>query len=426
MRICLMTSTFPRWVGDEAPPFIFNLAQDLTARGWDVDVLAPHAPGAAQHETIGRIGVLRFRYLIPESLQTLCYEGGIMPKLRKRPWIAVQIPFLILGQWLALRKHIAKRRYDLIHAHWILPQGLVAVMAAKPRRIPVVVTVHGTDAFALRSTPLQLVKRIALKHAAAITANSTATANAIQRIAPTSASPHIIPFGAVSSSEANPLFGGMHPCDGPKLIFVGRLVEEKGVDDLLRAVALLSDLPALSLVVVGDGPERENLESMAASLGIAERVRFLGWLQSAEVARYMRLMEIFVGPSRTSRWGGVEAQGVVFAEALLAGLNVIATRSGGIPDTVIHEETGLLVDESAPDQIASQIRRLWQEPALAEKLRRNGNAFARAHLTRDRTADAFDELYRSLLGSMPALRSACSPGGEVASSDDSACVFDRL
>lgn len=406
MRICLVTSTFPRWVDDEAPPFVFNLAQDLVTRGWDVNVLAPHAPGAVRHETIGRIGVLRFRYLVPESLQTLCYEGGIMPKLRKRPWIAAQIPFLIVGQWLALRKHIAQNRYDIIHAHWILPQGIVAVMAAKSHRVPVVLTAHGTDAFALRSPLLQWIKHIALTRAAAVTANSTATANAIQRIGSTAISPHVIPFGATLSSEANHLLTDEPAGSGPKLIFVGRLVEEKGVDDLLRAVALLGDLPALSLIVVGDGPERENLEALAVNLGIADRVQFLGWLQSAEVTCYMRRMKIFVGPSRTSRWGGVEAQGVVFAEALLAGLNVIATRSGGIPDTIVHEETGLLVDEAAPDQIASQIRRLWREPALAEKLRREGNAFARAHLTRDRTADAFDELYRSLLGSMQERRSA--------------------
>jgi glycosyltransferase involved in cell wall biosynthesis len=181
------------------------------------------------------------------------------------------------------------------------------------------------------------------------------------------------------------------------VVFVGRLIEQKGASDLLAAAAQLSDFPNLHIVVVGDGPDRPGLEKLARELGIADRVTFSGWLEPNRVFEQMAAADIVAGPSRTARSGSVEAQGIVFAEALLMGTNVIGTRSGGIPDTVIHERTGLLVDERAPDQIAAAIRRLLSDPRLAARLRTEGRQFALANLTRERTAAAFDSLYREVL-----------------------------
>ena len=174
-RICLLTSNFPRWPQDATTPFVLHLAQDLQALGWAVEVLAPHAPGAARREVLDGVPVRRFRYLWPAAQQTVCYQGGALSNLRTRRTNWLKLPLLVFFEWLALMALLARGRHDLIHAHWILPQGFVAVAGAWMFRIPVVITAHGSDVFGLRGWPMAWFKRFALRRAAAVTVNSSAT-----------------------------------------------------------------------------------------------------------------------------------------------------------------------------------------------------------------------------------------------------------
>jgi glycosyltransferase involved in cell wall biosynthesis len=172
------------------------------------------------------------------------------------------------------------------------------------------------------------------------------------------------------------------------LVFVGRLVEEKGISDLIRAVALLvAELPDATVMILGDGQERADMEALASRLDVSDRVHFLGWVESEEVPAYLAAADIFVGPSKRAANGWVEAQGLTFVEAMLARTPVIATRSGGIPDAVRHEETGLLVSENAPEEIAAAISRLVADPTLASRLKDSGYALALRDFTRETTAN---------------------------------------
>ena len=107
---------------------------------------------------------------------------------------------------------------------------------------------------------------------------------------------------------------------------------------------------------------------------------------------YLSAADVFVGPSKRAKGGGVEGQGLTFIEAMIAGTPVIATRSGGIPDAVRHEDTGLLVPEGRPDEIAAAIRRLARDPSLAARLVRNGGDLVAREFTRERTAKAYSSL----------------------------------
>ena len=233
-RICLLTSNFPRWQGDSTTPFVLHLAQDLIALSWDVEVLAPHAPGAARQEVLDGVPVRRFRYLWPESQQTLCYQGGALTNLRKSWANWLKAPLLVASEWLALVRLLAHRHYDLINAHWVVPQGFVAVVAGRLFRVPVVITVHGGDVFSLNNVFLVWFKRFAFRCAAAVTVNSSATERAVLNIAPGLRQLHRIPMG-VSPHDKSPdpapeaLRARYGRGEGPLLIFVGRLVEEKGV-----------------------------------------------------------------------------------------------------------------------------------------------------------------------------------------------------
>ncbi len=392
-RICLLTSNFPRWQGDSTTPFVLHFAQDLMDLGWRVDVLAPHAPGARRSEILDGVPVYRFRYLWPESYQTLCYQGGALVNLRMRRSNWLKVPALVAFEWLALFARLLKCRYDLVNAHWIVPQGFVAVLAGYLLRIPVIVTVHGSDVYQLRGGFVTWFKRSALRNAAAVVVNSSATEQAVREIAPDLQGVHRIPMGVI----ANPAARGPQPDEwrarfrrgsGPLLVFVGRLVEQKGVGDLIRAVGLLADdLPDVTLMVLGEGQDRADFEALTASLNLAERISFLGWVDYDAVPDYLAAADIFVGPSK-----GAEGQGLTFIEAMLAGTPVVATPCGGIVDAVRHEETGLLVDAGAPARIAEAIRRLARDPALAARLVRNGGDLVAREFTRERTAKAYSSM----------------------------------
>jgi glycosyltransferase involved in cell wall biosynthesis len=186
--------------------------------------------------------------------------------------------------------------------------------------------------------------------------------------------------------------------NGPVLIFVGRLVAQKGVADLLRALAfLIADWPTASAVIVGDGPERAHLEACASELKIAERVRFAGNVDPARVPGYLAAADIFVAPAKAAPEGTAEGQGLAIIEAMLAGIPVVASRSGGVIDAVRQEETGLLVDEGAPAQIAAAVARLLRDRTLAKRLSTQARSMAAEAYSTDRAANAYAQLFAGVL-----------------------------
>ena len=152
------------------------------------------------------------------------------------------------------------------------------------------------------------------------------------------------------------------------VLFVGRLVERKGVGDLLEALSLLKDeFPALRLEVVGDGPERTKLESRADELGLAERVAFFGELRGVELYRRYARCTLFAMPSKTLR-DDVEGFGTVFLEAGLFAKPSVGTWSGGIPEAILDGKTGILVKEGDVSGIAAALKNLLMNADLARTL----------------------------------------------------------
>jgi glycosyltransferase involved in cell wall biosynthesis len=185
---------------------------------------------------------------------------------------------------------------------------------------------------------------------------------------------------------------------GPLLLFIGRLVEEKGVEDLLHATRLLGEQhPNIRTLVVGEGQDRVALQQTARDLAIADRVLFTGWVESEDIPAYLLAADVFVGPSRTSSSGWIEAQGLTFLEAMAAGTPIVATRLGGIVDSVTDGETGLLVAERAPEQLASAIHRLLLDSRLASRLSAAARQTVSERFSRDASAQAFSELFAEMI-----------------------------
>lgn len=371
-HVLMTTSVFPRWLGDATPPFVLRQAEQVAAAGWRVTVLAPHAPGAKRQERWGDVEIIRFRYLWPESLQGLFYEGGMLVQLRKHPHRKWQLPFLFIAQIWATHQLCRTKSFDVLHAHSLLPQGFTALFNGQ---LPVVATSHGADVLELKQGGLygKLKRRVA-RQAAAITVNSSVTQAAVERLGAATekvirvpATPNITPPQAEKVAALKTRFVG-----AKLLLYVGRLIEQKGVEDVLRALALRRNVdPQLQLSIVGDGANRDRLEALTEELGLDDAVHFVGWVDGGELGNYYAAADVFIATPKPGATSVLEAQGLVYIEAMAAGTPVIASRCGGIPDAVIDGETGLLVEPGDVAGIVSALEQMFEQPALRVRLAEN-------------------------------------------------------
>lgn len=400
-RLLMLTSNAPRWAGDATTPFVLHLAADLTERGWSVDLLAPHAAGARREEHLDGLRIVRFRYNVTARAQTLAYGGGALINAQASVLAAAQIPLFVGAELLALRRELRRGGYDALQSHWVVPQGAAASAVAPRLGVPHLATVHGSDVLGLGSRPLAAVKRWALLRADAVSVNSGATEQAVRGLAP-GARVHRIPMGITLPPEPDPEAredrrAEWRRGDGPLIAYVGRLVGWKGVSDLLAALALLrTRLPDATCVVAGAGQEADRLRREAAERGIADAVRFVGWVDPGDVPTVFDAADVIVCPSRREANGTTEGQGLAVLEGLASGVPVVATRVGGIPDSVRDGQDGLLVPDHDPAALAGAIERLHADKALATTLGASGRERAR-DFSRDASAAKFDALLRELV-----------------------------
>lgn len=396
-RVLVMASTFPRWEGDTVPPFVYQLSERLAGAGYEMHVLAPHAEGAALNEEMGTLHVHRFRYA-PASMETLAYGGGILENLRRKPLRWALTPSFFASQMYSTWRLTKQYRFDLLHVHWVIPQGLTSAMLPAWITTPKLLTAHGGDVFASKSSfRKEIVKFVADRHAA-ITVNSIAMWEAVTRM--TGKDSTIIPMGVDLTRFSR--VGYRHGQEfgaKKKILFVGRLAEKKGVEYLVRAMpAIKAAIPGATLTIVGDGPRREMLEQEAAATGLGDAIKFEGARPNDELPHYYSESDLFIAPSVVARDGDTEALGVVLLEAAGCGLPVVSTRVGGISDVVLHNETGLLVEQKSPEQIASAAISILSDRGRANTM----GAAARRHIVEnfnwDSVTDRFCEVYERLIG----------------------------
>jgi glycosyltransferase involved in cell wall biosynthesis len=394
----MLVSSYPRDTDDSASIFLRNLAESLRDRGLVVHVLAP-ADGKAGTTSERGVTVQRFRYF-PGPWQKLAYGSGILPNLRRNPLLWTQVPFFVFSMTVSLYRCLRKVRPDVLHAHWVIPQGLVAILGKVVYRVPTVITLHGGDAFALTSPVLQTLKRFALRHSDAWTTNTRTTASAVitgQSVP----QPMVIPMGVdvdhFASGKREKLRARI-PKNTHLVLFVGRLVEKKGVEDLIKAFSLLSDRTRTRLWIVGDGELKTELERMAKETGIVQQTTFWGRMPNEQLPDFYAAADLFVGPSVVATSGDAEGQGVVFLEAMAAGLCILATRSGGILDVVDDTKTGALVEPRQPKQLAERMEQLLHDDRLRRTLARNAYDKVSKHYKWDKIATSFEKLYKNIVG----------------------------
>lgn len=387
-RVLVLSSTYPRFANDAAvPPFVHELTRRLA--GWfEMHVLAPHAPGAKTEEQLDGVHVHRFRYL-PETWQTLAYGGGMLAGLRHRPWRAAGLLPFLAAEYLNARR-LAKDDFDLIHAHWVIPHGYIGTRLKDGRAL--VCTSHGSDLFALGgwARPLQ---RHALERADAVTVVSSALRDKALSISPGIA-PRVMSMG-VDTRRFTPPATGAHR-DG--LLYVGRLVRDKGAHTLLQALGMLASLGERPrLRIVGGGPAEDSLRDMAQALGLQAQVEFLGPRANSELPELYQSAETLVFPSLLGAKGQQEGMGLVPLEALACACPIVASRLPAVGEIVRDGETGLLFTPGDAAELAACLLRFRREPGLARRTAEAGRLTVAARYDWDDAAAAYRDLYQKLL-----------------------------
>jgi len=232
--------------------------------------------------------------------------------------------------------------------------------------------------------------RWAIRKSGGVTANSTITKKHILSIEARDVD--IIPFGA-GLKTARPTPIPPHNL----VLFVGRLVERKGVGYLIESIRILTQRMNVELVVVGEGPERQNLESQVRESRLQDRVSFAGRVGEKELDLYYRSCSAFVLPAVVDSKGDTEGLGVVLIEALSYGRPVIASNVGGIIDVVEDGRTGLLVPEKDPEALALALEKVLSDRRFAEQLVRNGLYHVQKNFAWSPIIDALLSLYSSLV-----------------------------
>jgi glycosyltransferase involved in cell wall biosynthesis len=382
LRVLFIAHAYPRFAGDPVGSFIHNLAVALRDEGIEAVVVAPSAPNVPSHEIIDEIQIHRFRYA-PRRAETLAYTGtmnsqvsaGIGGKL-------AMVAFLASG--LAASRRVARRSgVDVVHAHWWFPGGLTARWLRTLTGLPYLITLHGSDLrLALGSRLGKRLFRAAATGASAITAVSSWLARGAADIGG-GAVPVVAPMPVLTD-----LFFPDETRDQRRLLFVGKLSPQKGLDRLLRAMSVMTERPALT--VVGAGRVNDaSVRALARDLGLENRIEWLPILPQSELAVQYRRAAIHVIPALD------EGLGLTAVEALLSETPVVAFDSGGMPDVVVPGRTGLLVPPGDEAQLARALDELLGDHARRAAMGREGRSHALSVFGARAVARRYAALYRS-------------------------------
>lgn len=366
--VLILASTFPRWDGDCVPPFVFELSKQYVGKV-NVIVLAPYSGGSKKYEMMDGMTVHRFNYW-PFSKKLA--DGAILPNLKTNKLFWLQVPFFMLCELIAIRRMIKKYNPDVIHAHWIIPQGINAVIIKKCTRWQgqIVCTTHGGDIFGLQF--LTRLKKWVVSNCSAITVVSEAIKEKVEDFGLT-VPVELIPMGVdkhkFSPTKRDDAFREKFAINGAFLLFVGRLSEKKGVEYLVKAMpAVLAKFPDAKLVIVGHGELADTLKHLVAQeLHLSCSIIFAGGIANHELPALYATADIFIGPSIVARDGDREGFPVSFMEAMACGTPLIISDIQ-IFSNLQHEQNAMKAREKDSESIAQNIIRLLDDQSLRQRI----------------------------------------------------------
>lgn len=381
-RLLLLNYEYPP-LGGGAANATACTARELARRGVAVEVLTsafddlPACETTPDGVTVRRIPTLRRRRDRSSVLEMLAFLASSM---------------------IAVPCAVRRFRPDAVIAYFGLPCGPAAGLARVLCGVPYVVSLRGGDVPGFQYEGIGVYHRLAgpviravWRKAAAVVANSDGLAALARRFAP-EVPVTVVPNG-VDATLFTPVAENRKHTDGPlRLLVVGRLVRQKGVDCLLDAMARLPDPAVVALTVVGDGPARPELEAQAARLGLSGRVAFVGWRGRDELPGLYQTADVFVLPSRD------EGMPNVVLEAMACGLPVVATDIPGSRDLVVDGETGVLMAVDDTAALHAALAQLAADPQARQRMGTAGRQRVAEHFSWGAVAAAYLALARPAPG----------------------------
>ncbi|WP_181391675.1 glycosyltransferase family 4 protein [Methanospirillum lacunae] len=397
----MITSAYPSNITQSHGIIIASLANALSQKGIEICILAPKTTSKTPDTLNENVKVFRFNYFFRRKMQILSEGPGLYFQFQSYLLAKIQIPFFLFFELIFLILIIKKENPDLIHTHWIIPHGIIGAIVHKFLGIPHLISIHGTDAYIISSNRyyIQFLKMV-LSNSNAISANSTHNAKMIEPfIISNSRKISIIPMGMGIQIPPIPSLKTrqINRKKNLNILFVGRLIELKGVDILIKAfVHILEKKPIAKLIIIGDGPEFQSLKQYSHNFSISHAVKFTGRLSKDELYDYYKIADLLVLPSRIVN-GQCEGLGVVLLEAMAAGIPVIGSNIGGIPDIIIDKVNGLLVPQGEPHVLAEAVIQVLENPKLAEKFKKAGLETVNERFSWDIISAQFVDIYKKVL-----------------------------
>ena len=377
MRIAVITSSYPRYQGDSTAPFVKSICEHLVKAGHQVEVLAPYDPATEPMETNG-VGLHRYKYIWPDHLHIMGHARSLKNDTQLRPLSLFLLPFFLLSAFWNLLQITNTQKSQIIYAHWVIPNGLVAAWVSKALKIPFIISLHGSDMYIAQKNPVfSACARWIFRQASFITACSPELLQGAMKLGavkktlllawgadPSVFSPERreVPKSSVQTSRKQPLVIGT----------LGRMVQKKGFLNLLDATpAILEASPGIMLIMGGDGVLKKELELRASRLGISQNVSFPGSILWNEVPGFLARTDIFVLPSIKDSSGNLDGLPTVLLEAMSSGCAIIASNIGGVSLVIEDGKNGLLVPPGDIGALTRSILNLAEDKQKRDFLRQS-------------------------------------------------------
>jgi len=365
MNICVVSSWLPSKERPNFSPFVYNFAENLGRFGFNVSVIAPMENGD--------------KSTLRENLMTIYRVNARFPLF-------------------AMYNLIGKIKPDIVHVHAPNVFGCNAIPVAKVRRIPIVATIHRAEIDKVRS-PTFFIRKLALARFKKIIAVSNYTKSLALKAGVDESKISVIhnssneAFFCHKNQELSRLKRKL-ATDRKIILFVGNLIKIKGVYTLLEAFRILSNsIPGLLLLLIGQGEEKENLESLAASYHLDRNIKFLGWLPQKDLPEIYNAADIFVLPSMT------EGHSVALLEAMAVGLPIVASSTGGNLETIQDGVNGYLFKTGDPEDLADKLGVIINDNNLRRIMSEESSKTYRDRFSTNNQINNYLKIYNSLVGS---------------------------
>lgn len=456
LHIGVLTHNYPRFPGDFSGSFIHALCHELAHQGQNLTLFAPYDPAYTHagivhnsQSTIYNLQLISlslYRYIWPDRFHRLGYMRSMQSDLALRLESYLLSPGLFVAGIIHVVRQVRKAQaaghpFDILHAHWLLPNGFIAAVVSRIMGIPLVVSIPGSDAQVARANPLfRRMARFAFNQASLLTANSADLRSAVVEIGADPARFDLILYG-VDPNELQPDETGVtalrerlgildselpimeydssvqagkeeeYEYESPScrkrsdvtlsprhpftLLCVGRMVYKKGFDVMIRALAE----PELShrdlrLIMIGDGDQKAEWQALAAELGVAEKILWVGTIPKDEIGVYYNLADVLVMPSVSRPADGLN---VCVLDAMSCATPVVGTNVAGNPLAIVDGKTGFIVPEGDAQALARALAQLADDEPLRQRLGRASRARVENELSWPYLARRYIEHFQELV-----------------------------